>query len=126
MQGKQPHFIDCCHNMQKLSTFRNKAKEGSRQEKLAQFRQTGIWPGMKVKQEKDNVSWSNKVERKMKRDERKRKKELKKSVEEDQDELDDEDDDLEEDYRLLKKAKKNNSAAADDFDRQIQLDDNDD
>ena len=107
-----------------MSLFlRNKAKEDSRQEKLAQFRQTGVWPGMKVKQEKDNISWSNKVDKRVKRDERKRKKELKKEAVEKEDDFEDEDDDLEEDYRLLKKAKKNNSAAADDFDRQIQLED---
>ena len=82
--------------------FRNKEKETSRQGKLAEFRETGIWPGMKSKPV-EKVAWSKKVDTKNKKAERKRKKELKEMSKVEEKE---EDDDLNEDYRLLKKMRK--------------------
>ena len=85
--------------------FRNKEKEESRQEKLTEFKATGIWPGMKSKSIKTSA-WSLKQEKKERKEERKRKKELKRQTLDTQELVESEEDDLEEDYRLLKKMKK--------------------
>ncbi len=94
-----------------------------RQEKLTAFKETGLWPGSKVKAEA-KVAWSNKVDKKAKRMERKRKKELKaeskKAIEQEEtaensdgdDASFEEDDDLEADYRLIKKLKKSKGKKA--------------
>lgn len=95
--------------------YKNKEKEESRQGKLAEFRETGKWPGLKTKQV-ESVAWSKKLEKKERKEKRKRIKEMKRSAKEE-----DDDDDLDDDYRLLKKMRKNNSAA-EEFDRQIELD----
>jgi len=104
--------------------YKNKVKEESRTEKLAVYQATGKWPGMKSKVI-EKTAWSDKVDKKGRRDERQRIKELKKPEEEEKSviESDDDDDNLEEDYRLLKKMKKkhNASGAKEDFDKQIQL-----
>jgi len=96
--------------------YKNKEKEESRQGKLTEFKETGIWPGMKSKPV-ENVAWSKKLEKKDRKEKRKRIKEMKKMSKADDD---DDNDDLDEDYRLLKKMRKNNSAA-EQFDRQIDL-----
>ena len=86
--------------------YRNKVKEESRTEKLAVYQATGKWPGMKSKV-MEKTAWSDKVDKKGRRDERQRIKELKKpEKEESAIESDDDEDNLEEDYRLLKKMKK--------------------
>ena len=82
-------------------------KEESRTEKLAVYQATGKWPGMKSKV-LEKTAWSDKVDKKGRRDERQRIKELKKPEEEEKSDIesDDDEDNLEEDYRLLKKMKK--------------------
>ena len=67
---------------------RNKEKEESRQGKLAEFRQTGKWPGAKTKPA-EKIPWSKKVDKQSKKEERKRKKELK-EMSQDNDDEDDE------------------------------------
>jgi len=102
--------------------YKNKVKEESRMEKLSEFEKTGRWPGMKYKVD-EKLAWSEKVDKKGRRDERKRIKDLKKGGEE-QSVIDtDDEEEFEEDYRLLKKMKKkhNASGAKEDFDKQIQL-----
>ena len=89
-----------------LCIFRNKEKEESRQGKLAEFKQTGIWPGLKSKPA-EKIAWSKKVEQKQRKEDRKRKKEMKQASNSKIDDFeDDDDDDLDEDYRLLKKMRK--------------------
>lgn len=101
--------------------YKNKEKEESRQGKLAEYKKTGIWPGMKSKPA-EKIAWSNKVDQKERREDRKRIKDLKEASNSKNDDLeDDDDDDLDEDYRLLKKMRKKNSAAKDNFDRNIDL-----
>ena len=87
--------------------YRNKVKEESRTEKLAVYQATGKWPGMKSKVI-EKTAWSDKVDKKGRRDERQRIKELKNPEKEEESviESDDDEDNLEEDYRLLKKMKK--------------------
>ena len=87
--------------------YRNKVKEESRTEKLAVYQATGKWPGMKSKII-EKTAWSDKVDKKGRRDERQRIKELKNPEKQEESviESDDEEDNLEEDYRLLKKMKK--------------------
>ena len=86
--------------------YRNKVKEESRTEKLAVYQATGKWPGMKSKV-MEKTAWSDKIDKKGRRDERQRIKELKKpEKEESVIESEDDEDNLEEDYRLLKKMKK--------------------
>ena len=86
--------------------FRNKEKEESRQGKLAEFKQTGIWPGLKSKPA-EKIAWSKKVVQKQRKEDRKRKKEMKQASNSKIDDFEDDDeDDLDEDYRLLKKMRK--------------------
>jgi hypothetical protein len=87
--------------------YRNKVKEESRTEKLAVYQATGKWPGMKSKVI-EKTAWSDKVDKKGRRDERQRIKELKKPEKEESviESDNDDEDNLEEDYRLLKKMKK--------------------
>lgn len=82
-------------------------KEESRQEKLAKFRETGQWPGMKGKPAVSDNSWSIQQERRDRKADRKRKKELKRQALEKQIiEDEDDEDNLDEDYRLLKRMRK--------------------
>jgi len=100
--------------------YKNKEKEESRQGKLAEYKQTGIWPGLKSKPA-EKIAWSKKVEQKQRKEDRKRKKEMKQEASNSKIDNFDDDDDLDEDYRLLKKMRKKNSAAEDNFDRNIEL-----
>ena len=88
--------------------YRNKVKEESRTEKLAVYQATGKWPGMKSKII-EKTAWSDKVDKKGRRDERQRIKELKNPEKKEESVIEsdsDDEDNLEEDYRLLKKMKK--------------------
>jgi len=104
--------------------YTDKKKEQSRQEKLTAFRDSGNWPGSKkAKKAAETVAWSQKVDKKAKREDRKRKHELKRKTEMEEmaaADSDDDDDDLEEDFRLLKKLKKGKASQAE-FDKKIQL-----
>lgn len=96
--------------------YKDKQKEKVRQEKLSVFKATGQWPGMKVKSQ-GTVAWSNKVDKKLRREERVTKKEKKRKPDEsNNDDLDN----LEEDYKLIKKMKKNKKSM-DEFDKKIDL-----
>ena len=85
--------------------FRNKEKEESRQGNLAEYKQTGVWPGLKSKPA-EKIAWSKKVEQKQRKEDRKRKKEMKQEASNSKIDNFDDDDDLDEDYRLLKKMRK--------------------
>merc|ERR1712223_2266790 len=82
--------------------YKSKEKEESRQGKLAEYKQTGIWPGLKSKPA-EKIACSKKVEQKQRKEDRKRKKEMKQEASNSKIDNFDDDDDLDEDYRLLKK-----------------------
>ena len=97
---------------------RDKQKEKSRQDKLESFHKTGVWPGSKPKPQtltrnpadgqQGDRAWSDKADKKNRRDLRKLKKEIVRRKRKKGEEEEEEEDlgDLEEDYRMLKKMRR--------------------
>lgn len=107
--------------------YKDKERERIRQEKLAEYQKTGVWPGFEKKRglqgKKENlVSWSKKVvfvdKRKTKKQKLKEKRELQeKNKDEDGEDLDD----FEGDIKLMKKLKKGHITQQD-FDAKFDVD----
>ena len=104
--------------------YKDKEKEKERQEKLAVFRETGEWPGMK-KRPVQNIPWSKNKAVLEKRREKKRRRAEKRAVTAtddcDKDEEDNEMDDFASDYKLMKKLKKG-KISQDEFDDAFEMD----
>jgi len=103
-----------------MSCFRDKVREKIRLEKLATYRETGVWPVSRANAApaKKKEAWSEQKAEKTKKKEKKlvkleNKKKRKKKI--DQDEWDE----LANDVRLMKKFKKR-KIKAEDFDKQIE------
>lgn len=92
-----------------LLIYRDKQKEASRQNKLKVYQETGAWPGMPAKPKKEeDKSWSLKVAKKQRKEERKTIKNLKRLAKNEaiENSGDDDEDEFESDYKLLKKQKR--------------------
>jgi len=106
--------------------YKDKVREKERQEKLAVYKETGEWPGLKRK--KDSVSWSKNKEVLDKRREKKQRRAEKRAAvpeegkEEDVDEAEEDDlDDFSSDYKLMKRLKKG-KISQDEFDSAFDVD----
>ena len=106
--------------------YKDKVREKERQEKLAVYKETGEWPGLKRK--KESVSWSKNKEVLDKRREKKQRRAEKRAEvkdegkEEDGDEAEDDDlDDFSSDYKLMKRLKKG-KISQDEFDSAFDVD----
>lgn len=90
--------------------YKDKAREKIRQERLAAYQETGVWPTDKKRKMKKTEAWSEKKAEKARKKEKKlvrteqkeRRKKKKRSADEDQGDWDE----LAKDARLLKKFKK--------------------
>ncbi|XP_073999366.1 ATP-dependent RNA helicase DDX55 [Rhodnius prolixus] len=116
LKGKSLEFDSLAIDINSIQ-YKDKQKEASRISKLKIFRETGVWPGMKMKKKRQTVPWSLSIQaRQERKDKRKKKREYrekkivegktktkkrrKKITEEQWKEL-------EENIAFLKKAKKN-------------------
>uniref|UniRef100_A0A0V0GAM7 ATP-dependent RNA helicase n=1 Tax=Triatoma dimidiata TaxID=72491 RepID=A0A0V0GAM7_TRIDM len=54
--------------------YKDRQKEASRINKLKIFRETGVWPGMKMKKKKQTVPWSLSIQARQERKDRRKKK----------------------------------------------------
>ena len=107
--------------------YQDKVREKERQEKLAAYRETGLWPGARRKM--DSVAWSkNKEVRDKRRDKKTRRAEKRKGEndvgpENSAEEADDDDlEDFSSDYKLMKKLKKGKISQTQ-FDEAFDVDD---
>ena len=125
LKGKEVNFEEVSIDINSLE-YKDKAREDSRLNKLKQYRETGVWPGMKAKKQKPTTPWSqSKEDLQLKRERRARKKAYRqKKIEEGKTKAkrkkkgitDEEFKELEENLSFLKKFKKNKNINIEDLD----------